>query len=88
MRLFAKPCTPPTEVGLWGDIFCIHWLSNWLKIQICVWSTTVGKKYLHYNKSLQSERYYLLFHDANPRSGHFEPLLRLENKHAKYQQNT
>lgn len=22
------------ELGLWGYIFCIHWLSNWLKIPI------------------------------------------------------
>jgi hypothetical protein len=61
--------------GLWGDIFCIHWASNWLKIPIRVWSKSRMKSYLHFNLNLSTNTYDILFHDENPLAGHFEPLL-------------
>ena len=34
MRLFASPIQPAHERGLWGDTFCIWWLSNSLNISV------------------------------------------------------
>ena len=75
MQLSASPTRGNSEIGLWGDVFCIHWLSKWLNIQECVWSLTRGKKYLHFNSTSHAESYSLLFHDNNPLYGHFEPLV-------------
>lgn len=75
MRLPAILLPGCNENGLWGDAFCIGWLARWLKIEICVWSSTRKSKYLHFNKNLQSNAYSILFHDQNPTRGHFEPLI-------------
>ena len=39
---------PLESQGLWADIFCIHWLSNWLKFPIRIWSKTKMKMYFHF----------------------------------------
>ena len=31
MSKFASIAIVPCDRGLWGDIFCVHWISNWLK---------------------------------------------------------
>ena len=71
----TNPTIGNSEIELWGDVFCIYWLSKWLNIQVCVWSLTRGKKYLHFNRTSHVESYSLLFHDNNPLCGHFEPLV-------------
>lgn len=40
------------ERGFWGDIKCIHWLQNWLKNPIIIFSNTMMKNYLHFNLDL------------------------------------
>lgn len=66
MRLSAVPRLDSKEYGLWGDLFCIKWLSKWLNVQICVWSSTTKSKYLHFNEESQGNTYSILFHDENP----------------------
>ena len=75
MQLSTKPTTTDTKIGLWGDALCIHWLSKWVNIQISIYSLMKGKKYLHFNKYLNTESCSLLFHDLNPLSEQFEPLM-------------
>ena len=65
----------PHARGLWGAIFCIHWMSNWLKIPIRIWSSTQMKSYIHLNSNIDTKTYAILFHDEHPLGGHFEPLL-------------
>ena len=36
MRLSAISTMTSNECGLWGDLFCIKWLSKWLNIEVCV----------------------------------------------------
>jgi hypothetical protein len=75
-RLSASPIPPTHERGIWGDTFCIQWLSNWLNISIVIWSFTSSKtRYLLFNKTASNNPYCILFHDANAVSGHYEPLL-------------
>ena len=31
MSKSASIAIVPCDRGLWGDIFCVHWISNWLK---------------------------------------------------------
>ena len=66
----------PEHRGLWGDIFCIHWASIWIKIPIRIWSKSQGKCYLHFNSNLSEDTYDILFHDENALVGHFELMLR------------
>jgi hypothetical protein len=75
MRLSASPVLPAHERGLWGDTFCIRWLSNWLNISVGIWSLTRKTRYLLFNKTTSDNPYCILFHDANVVSGHYEPLL-------------
>ena len=75
MSKSASTTLPLEQRGLWGDIFCIHWLSKWLNIRIRVWSITQMKPYLDFNSSLNNNIYDILFHDNNPLAGHFEPIL-------------
>jgi hypothetical protein len=75
MRLSASPVLPAHERGLWGDTFCIRWLSNWLNISVGIWSLTRKTRYLLFNKTASDNPYCILFHDANVVSGHYEPLL-------------
>jgi hypothetical protein len=75
MRLSASPILPAHERGLWGDTFCIRWLSKWLNISIGIWSLTRKTRYLLFNKTASDNPYCILFHDANVVSGHYEPLL-------------
>jgi hypothetical protein len=75
MRLSASPILPARERGLWGDTFCIQWLSNWLNISIGIWSLTRKTRYILFNKTACNNPYCILFHDANVVSGHYEPLL-------------
>jgi hypothetical protein len=75
IRLFASPVLPAHERGLWGDTFCIRWLSNWLNISVGIWSLTRKTRYLLFNKTTSDNPYCILFHDANALSGHYEPLL-------------
>ena len=75
MSKSASTHIPLESRGLWGDIFCIHWLSNWLKIPIRVWSKTNMKIYLHFNSTIARNSIDILFHDEDPLNGHFEPLL-------------
>jgi hypothetical protein len=75
MRLSASATLPPHERGLWGDTFCIRWLAKWLNISIGIWSLTRKRRYLLFNKTASRDPYCILFHDANPLSGHYEPLL-------------
>jgi hypothetical protein len=73
--LSASSNVNENERGLWGDTFCIRWLEKWLNISIAVWSLMRKTKYLHFNKNANADPYCILFHDANPVSGHYEPLL-------------
>jgi hypothetical protein len=75
MQLSGSTILPAHERGLWGDTFCILWLSKWLNISIGIWSLTIKTRYLLFNKTASSDPYCILFHDANPISGHYEPLL-------------
>jgi hypothetical protein len=75
MWLFASATLPAHERGLWGDTFCIWWLAKWLNISIGIWSLTRKRRYLLFNKTASRDSYCILFHDANPLSGHYEPLL-------------
>ena len=75
MHLSTTSTTSCNEVGLWGDIFCIKWLSKWLNIQVSVWSSTRKSKYLHFNNASDRHAYSILFHDQDPLHGHFEPLI-------------
>jgi hypothetical protein len=75
MWLFASPILLAHERGLWGDTFCIRWLSNWLNISIGIWSLTRKTRYLLFNKTTSNNPYCILFHDDNVVSGHYEPLL-------------
>jgi hypothetical protein len=75
MRLSAYRIMPAHERGIWGDTFCIRWLSKWLNISIGIWSLTIKTTFLIFNKTASNNPYYILFHDANVVSGHYEPLL-------------
>ena len=61
--------------GLWGDTFCIRWVAKWLNISIGIWSLNRKTRYLLFNPTANINPYCILFHDANPSSGHYEPLL-------------
>jgi hypothetical protein len=56
--------------GLWGDDFCIHWASNWLKLPIQVWLNMQGKIYLHFSSKLPTDTYGILFYDEIWLVGH------------------
>lgn len=75
MARYTSNNIPLGSRGLWGDIFCIHWLSSWLKIPIRSWSKTKMRIYLHFNSSLMANTLDILFHDEDPLNGHFEPLV-------------
>jgi hypothetical protein len=75
MRLSASPNVNINERGLWGDTFCIRWLAKWLNIPVAIWSLTRKTRYLYFNRDAAIDPYCILFHDANPVSGHYEPLL-------------
>jgi hypothetical protein len=75
MRLSASLVLSAHDRGLWGDTFCIRWLSNWLNISIGIWSFTRKTRYLLFNKTASDNPYCILFHDANALSGHYEPLM-------------
>jgi hypothetical protein len=75
MRLSASPVLPAHERGLWGDTFCIWWLSNWLNILVGIWSLTRKTRYLLFNKTASNNPYCMLFHHSNALIGHYEPLL-------------
>jgi hypothetical protein len=75
MRLSASPNLNINNRGLWGDTFCIRWLAKWLNIPVAVWSLTRKTRYLYFNKDANIDPYCILFHDANPVCGHYEPLL-------------
>lgn len=74
MRLSATETNSLGESGLWGDTFCIHWLSLWLDTPICIWSLTRKKPYLYFNKDVPHPTISILFHDINPLAGHYEPI--------------
>ena len=76
MARYASNNIPLGSRGLWGDIFCIHWLSNWLKIPIRFWSKTKIRIYLHFNSSVAKNTHDILFHDKDPLNGHLKPLVR------------
>ena len=76
MSRLASMDIAPEHRGLWGDIFCIHWALNWLKIPIRIWSKSQGKCYLHFNLNLSEDTFDILFHDENALAGYFEPFLR------------
>jgi hypothetical protein len=71
--LSASSNVNENERGLWGDTFCIRWLEKWLNISIAVWSLMRKTKYFHFNINANADPYCILFHDANPVSGHYEP---------------
>jgi hypothetical protein len=75
MRFSASPILPAHQRGLWGDTFCIRWLSNWLNISVGIWSLTRKTRYLLFNKTAFDNPYCILFHDVDALSGHYEPLL-------------
>ena len=75
MRFSASNRNFQSERGLSGDTFFIRWLSKWLNIPIGVWSLTMKTRYLFFNHDLDKIPLNILFHDTNPISGHFEPLL-------------
>ena len=75
MRYSASTNIKESERGLWGDTFCIRWLAKWLDISIAVWSLTRKTRYLLFNQHENAIPYCILFHDANPVSGHYEPLV-------------
>ena len=66
--------------GVWGDIFCIKWFSNWLKVPIVVWSLMKQRTYIHFNTNTMGYCYNILFHDQIPAAGHFEPFLTYRNQ--------
>jgi hypothetical protein len=74
MRFFASTNLNETERGLWGDTFCIRWLAKWLNVSIGIWSLTKKTRYFLFNKDANTYQYCILFHDANPINGHYEPL--------------
>ena len=88
MTRSASQDIPLESRGLWGDIFYIHWLSNWLKIPIRVWSKTNAIAYLHFNSSLATNTYDILFHDEHPLNGHFEPLVSTQQSNSLYEEMT
>ena len=62
----SQTASQPNEknlYGLWGDIFSIKWFSNWLKVQIVVWSLIKQTTYLHFNTKTTGYCYNLLFHN-------------------------
>lgn len=75
MARSASNNIPLASRGLWGDILCIHWLSNWLKIPVRVWSKTNMRVYLHFNSSVTTNTRDILFHDEDTLNGHFKPLV-------------
>ena len=75
MSISTSNILPLKDRGIWGDMFCIHWLPKWLNIPIRVWSKTKINPYLYFNSTLANNIYDILFHDENPRVGHFETLL-------------
>jgi len=75
MWLSTSPILPAHERGIWGDTFCIRWLSNWLNLSIGIWPLTRKTRYLLFNKIAHENPYCFLFHDANSVSGHYETLL-------------
>jgi hypothetical protein len=79
MRFSASTNLNQTERGLWGDTFCIRWLDKWLNVSIGIWSLTKKTRYFLFNKDENTEQYCILFHDANPINGHFEPLIFQKN---------
>lgn len=75
MRYSASTNIKESDRGLWGDTFCIRWLAKWLDISIAVWSLTRKTRYLLFNQHENAIPYCVLFHAANPVSGHYEPLV-------------
>jgi len=75
MRYSASTNIKESDRGLWGDTFCIRWLAKWIDISIAVWSLTRKTRYLLFNQHENAIPYCILFHDANPVSGHYEPLV-------------
>ena len=75
MWLSTSPILPAHERGIWGDTFCIWWLSNWLNISVGIWSLTRKTRYILFNKTASNNPYCMLFHDANVVIGHYEPIL-------------
>ena len=75
MHCSASTNIKESDRGLWGDTFCIRWLAKWLDISIAVWSLTRKMRYLLFNQHENAIPYCILFHDANPVSGHYEPLV-------------
>jgi hypothetical protein len=71
MWLSASSNVNENERGLWGDTFFIRWLEKWLNISIVVWSLTRKTKYFHFNRNANADPNCILFHDANPISGHY-----------------
>ena len=51
---FASNSNFQSERGLWGDTFCIRWLSKWFNIPIGVWSLKMKTRYLFLNHDLDS----------------------------------
>jgi hypothetical protein len=58
------------ERGLWGDTFCIRWLSKCMNISIGIRALIRKTRYLLFNKIASRDPYCILFHDAIPVSGH------------------
>lgn len=75
MHCSASTNIKESDRGLWGDTFCICWLAKWLDISIAVWSLTRKTRYFLFNQHENTIPYCILFHDENPVSGHYEPLL-------------
>jgi hypothetical protein len=75
MRLSVSTTLSAHERGLWGDTFFIWWLSNWINISVGICSLTIKRRYLLFNKGASHNPYFILFHDSNGISGHYEPLL-------------
>ena len=75
MRLLASMALNEMQRGQWGDTFCICWVAKWLNISISIWSLTRKNKYLLFNPTANINPYCILFHDANPSSGPYGPLL-------------
>jgi hypothetical protein len=75
IRLSASPVLPTHQRGLWGDTFCIQWLSNSLNISVGIWSLTRKARYLLFNKTASENPYCILFNDVDALNCHYEPLL-------------
>ena len=75
MRLYASTNGVAIEQGLWGDTFCIRWISNWLNISVVVWSLKNTERNFLFNKDANTNPYCILYHDTNSDCGHYEPLL-------------